>query len=85
MGWRLDIEAVYPALDVLLCPLEIEETFGRVVAQACGVPVIARDRGGLARGNGGWAHGRALAAAGGAWIACSRTAEVVETFVARLR
>jgi D-inositol-3-phosphate glycosyltransferase len=40
---------VYPALDLLVCPSEEEETFGRVVAeaQACGVPVIARDRGGL--------------------------------------
>ncbi|RMH94171.1 glycosyltransferase family 1 protein [Lysobacter pythonis] len=49
IAWQVDVEKVYSALDVLLCPSEIEETFGRVVAeaQACGVPVIARDRGGL--------------------------------------
>lgn len=49
IAWRDDPEAVYPALDLLLCPSEIEETFGRVVAEAeaCGVPVIARDRGAL--------------------------------------
>ena len=47
--WCDDTAAVYPALDLLVCPSEEEETFGRVVAeaQACGVPVIARDRGGL--------------------------------------
>ena len=47
--WRDDTASVYPALDLLVCPSEEEETFGRVVAeaQACGVPVIVRDRGGL--------------------------------------
>ncbi|MDE2406513.1 MAG: glycosyltransferase family 4 protein [Xanthomonadaceae bacterium] len=49
INWRDDTATVYPALDLLLCPSDIEETFGRVVAesQACGVPVIARARGGL--------------------------------------
>ena len=47
--WTEAVERYHVALDCLVCPSEIEETFGRVLAeaQACGVPVIARDRGGL--------------------------------------
>jgi glycosyltransferase involved in cell wall biosynthesis len=47
--WTEAVERYYVALDCLVCPSEIEETFGRVLAeaQACGVPVIARDRGGF--------------------------------------
>lgn len=47
--WTDAVERYHAALDCLVCPSEIDETFGRVLAeaQACGVPVIARDRGGL--------------------------------------
>lgn len=47
--WTDAVERYYAALDCLVCPSEIAETFGRVLAeaQACGVPVIASDRGGL--------------------------------------
>lgn len=47
--WTDDVERYHAALDCLVCPSVIEETFGRVLAeaQACGVPVIARDRGGF--------------------------------------
>ena len=47
--WTKAVEHYLVALDCLVCPSEIEETFGRVLAeaQACGVPVIARDRGGF--------------------------------------
>ena len=47
--WTEATERYHVALDCLVCPSEIEETFGRVLAeaQACGVPVIASNRGGL--------------------------------------
>ena len=47
--WTDCVQRYHAALDCLVCPSVIAETFGRVLAeaQACGVPVIARDRGGL--------------------------------------
>lgn len=49
VSWTEAVERYHVVLDCLVCPSEIEETFGRVLAeaQACGVPVIAHDRGGL--------------------------------------
>lgn len=49
LPWTDAPERVYPAMDLLAVPSEWEEPFGRVSveAQACGVPVLASDVGGL--------------------------------------
>ena len=49
VGWQPRVEEYFGALDVLVAPSIVVETFGRVVAeaQACGVPVIASAAGGL--------------------------------------
>jgi len=49
LGWQRQIERYFGALDVLVAPSIVPETFGRVVAeaQACGIPVIASGAGGL--------------------------------------
>ncbi len=49
VGWQPNVERYFGALDVLIAPSIVPETFGRVVAeaQACGVPVIASGAGGL--------------------------------------
>lgn len=49
MGWSQDPQAIYPALDLALMPSIAPESFGRVSAeaQACGVPVLCSDIGGL--------------------------------------
>lgn len=49
VAWTDTVERYHAALDCLVCPSEIEESFGRVLAeaQACGVAVIARNRGGM--------------------------------------
>jgi glycosyltransferase involved in cell wall biosynthesis len=50
IDWSDSPEEYYAALDCLVAPSTAVETFGRVVveAQACGVPVIATQVGGLA-------------------------------------
>ena len=49
LPWTDAPERVYPAMDLLAVPSEWEEPFGRVSveAQACGVPVLVSDVGGL--------------------------------------
>ncbi|MBK7864929.1 MAG: glycosyltransferase [Archangiaceae bacterium] len=49
LPWADDVQRVYPALDVLAVPSQWREPFGRVSveAQACGVPVLASQVGGL--------------------------------------
>ena len=49
IGWTQDMPQIYPALDIVVMPSVMPETFGRVSAeaQACGVPVICSDAGGL--------------------------------------
>jgi glycosyltransferase involved in cell wall biosynthesis len=48
-AWTDAVEALYQALDVLAVPSQWEEPFGRVSveAQACGVPVLLSNVGGL--------------------------------------
>lgn len=50
LGWRNDLADLMPAFDVLAVPSLAPETFGRVSAeaQACEVPVLCSDAGGLA-------------------------------------
>jgi len=49
-GWQADMEALYPALDILAVPSLYPEPFGRVSveAQATAVPVVSSLAGGLA-------------------------------------
>lgn len=49
LPWTDAPERVYPAMDLLAVPSEWDEPFGRVSveAQACGVPVLASNVGGL--------------------------------------
>ena len=49
LGWTPDSALVYPALDLAVMPSIAPESFGRVSAeaQACGVPVLCSDIGGL--------------------------------------
>lgn len=49
LGWAADLAAVLPVADVLAVPSLSPESFGRVAieAQACGVPVLCSDDGGL--------------------------------------
>ena len=49
IGWSQDPAAIYPALDLVAVPSIAPESFGRVSAeaQACGVPVLCSDIGGL--------------------------------------
>lgn len=49
IGWSRDPGAIYPALDLAAVPSIAPESFGRVSAeaQACGVPVLCSDVGGL--------------------------------------
>jgi glycosyltransferase involved in cell wall biosynthesis len=47
--WAADVRPFYAAMDILAVPTLVTETFGRVSieAQACGVPVLCSDLGGL--------------------------------------
>jgi glycosyltransferase involved in cell wall biosynthesis len=47
--WSADVRPFYAAMDILAVPTLVTETFGRVSieAQACGVPVLCSDLGGL--------------------------------------
>lgn len=47
--WAKDVRPYYAAMDLLAVPTQVTETFGRVSieAQACGVPVLCSDLGGL--------------------------------------
>ena len=47
--WSPDVRPYYAAMDILAVPTLVTETFGRVSieAQACGVPVLCSDLGGL--------------------------------------
>lgn len=47
--WAKDVRPYYAALDILAAPTLVTETFGRVSieAQACGIPVLCSDLGGL--------------------------------------
>lgn len=49
IGWTQQVAAIYPALDLVVMPSIAPETFGRVSAeaQACCVPVVCSDIGGL--------------------------------------
>lgn len=49
IDWSADPGAIYPALDLVVMPSIAPESFGRVSAeaQACGVPVLCSDIGGL--------------------------------------
>lgn len=50
LGWQLDVQPYYAAMDLLAVPSLVHESFGRVSieAQACGTPVFAnRTAGGL--------------------------------------
>ena len=49
IGWTQQVASIYPALDLVVMPSIAPETFGRVSAeaQACGVPVLCSDIGGL--------------------------------------
>jgi glycosyltransferase involved in cell wall biosynthesis len=49
MSWSPDTSTIYPALDLAMMPSIAAESFGRVSAeaQACGVPVLCSDIGGL--------------------------------------
>lgn len=49
LGWTADSASIYPALDLAVMPSIAPESFGRVSAeaQACGVPVLCSDIGGL--------------------------------------
>jgi glycosyltransferase involved in cell wall biosynthesis len=62
IDWSSSPERYYAALDCLVAPSVIPETFGRVVAeaQACGVPVIASTIGGLCEAFGPGLSGHAL-------------------------
>jgi glycosyltransferase involved in cell wall biosynthesis len=48
-GWVHDVHPYYKAISVLAFPSKLPETFGRVAveAQACGVPVLGSDIGGV--------------------------------------
>jgi glycosyltransferase involved in cell wall biosynthesis len=48
-GWLEDVHAYYNAISMLAFPSKLPETFGRVSieAQACGVPVLGSDVGGV--------------------------------------
>ncbi len=48
-SWSSDVRPYYGAMDILAVPTLVTETFGRVSieAQACGVPVLCSDLGGL--------------------------------------
>jgi glycosyltransferase involved in cell wall biosynthesis len=48
-GWTHDVHPYYKAISVLAFPSKLPETFGRVAveAQACGVPVLGSDIGGV--------------------------------------
>jgi glycosyltransferase involved in cell wall biosynthesis len=50
LAWTATPERYYAAMDCLVAPSRIEETFGRVVveAQACAVPVVAIASAGMA-------------------------------------
>lgn len=57
LGWRRDLPDIYPAMDVLALPSKDEGTPVAVIeALAAGVPVVARDVGGVAEvvENGRW-------------------------------
>jgi glycosyltransferase involved in cell wall biosynthesis len=49
LGWSEAPAAIYPAMDLVVVPSIAPESFGRVSAeaQACGVPVLCSDIGGL--------------------------------------
>jgi glycosyltransferase involved in cell wall biosynthesis len=48
-GWVHDVHPYYKAISVLAFPSKLPETFGRVAveAQACGIPVLGSDIGGV--------------------------------------
>ena len=70
LGWQLDVQPYYAAMDLLAVPSLVDEAFGRVSieAQACGTPVFANQTaGGLPETLSDGLSGRLLPPDASAW------------------